>query len=66
MHEPRFSTSQRRSFTPRYPNFFLGHCYTCENFGHKEINCRINERNNYAKNMNGVNSKIWKCLWIFQ
>jgi hypothetical protein len=28
-----------------------------QNFGHKEINCRINERNNYARNMNGVNSR---------
>jgi hypothetical protein len=42
---------------PRYQNFFLGHCYTCGNFGHKEINCRINERNNYASYMNGENSR---------
>jgi hypothetical protein len=56
-HEPRWTTSQRRSLTPRYQNFFLGHCYTCKNFGHKEINCRINERNNYARNMNGVNRR---------
>jgi hypothetical protein len=27
-HEPRWTTSQRRSLTPRYQNFFLGHCYT--------------------------------------
>ena len=33
------------------------HCYTCGNFGHKEINCRINERNNYARYMNGANSR---------
>jgi hypothetical protein len=26
-----------------------------QNFGHKAINCRINERNTYARNMNGVN-----------
>jgi hypothetical protein len=44
-HEPRWTTSQRSSLTPRYQNFFLGHCYTCKNFGHKEIDCRINERN---------------------
>jgi hypothetical protein len=54
-HEPRWTTSQRRSLTPRYQNLFLGHCYTCKNFGHKAINCRINERNKYARNMNGVN-----------
>jgi hypothetical protein len=55
--EPRWTTPQRRSLTPRYQNFFLGHCYTCGNFGHKVINCRINERNNYASYMNGENSR---------
>jgi hypothetical protein len=55
--EPRWTTPQRRSLTPRYQNFFLGHSYTCGNFGHKAINCRINERNNYARYMNGENSR---------
>jgi hypothetical protein len=55
--EPIWTTPQRRSLTPRYQNFFLGHCYTCGNFGHKAINCRINERNNYASYMNGENSR---------
>jgi hypothetical protein len=55
--EPRWTTPQRISLTPRYQNFFLGHYYTCGNFGHKEINCRINERNNYASYMNGENSR---------
>jgi hypothetical protein len=54
--EPRWTTPQRRSLTPRYQNFFPGHFNTCGNFGHKEINCRINERNNYARYMNGANS----------
>jgi hypothetical protein len=27
--EPRWTTPQRISLTPRYKNFFLGHCYTC-------------------------------------
>jgi chromosome segregation ATPase len=39
--EPRWTTPQIISLTPRYQNFFLGHCYTCGNFGHKAINCRI-------------------------
>jgi len=56
-HEPRWTTPQRRSLTPRYQNFFLGNCYTCENFGHKAINCRINERNNYASYINGENGR---------
>jgi hypothetical protein len=56
-HEPRWTTSQRSPLTPRYQNFFLGHCYTCKNFGHKAMNCRINERNKYTRNMNGVNNR---------
>jgi hypothetical protein len=56
-HEPRWTTPQRRSLTPRYQNLFLVHCYTCGNFGHKAINCRINEKNNYASYMNGENSR---------
>jgi hypothetical protein len=56
-HEPRWTTPQRRSLMHRYQHFFLGHCYTCGNFGHKAINCRINERNNYASYTNGENSR---------
>jgi hypothetical protein len=55
--KPRWTTPQRISLTPMYQNFFLGHCYTCGNFGHEAINCRINERNNYARYMNGANSR---------
>jgi hypothetical protein len=55
--EPIWTAPQRRSLMPRYQNFFLGHCYTCGNFGHEAINCRINERNNYASYMNGENSR---------
>jgi hypothetical protein len=56
-NEPRWTTSQRKSLTPRYQICFLGHSYTFKNFGHKAINCRINERNNYARKMNGVNRR---------
>jgi hypothetical protein len=56
-HEPRWTTPQRNPLTPRYQNFFLGYCYTCKIFGHKAINCRINEMNTYARNMNGVNRR---------
>jgi hypothetical protein len=37
--------------------FFLGNFYTCGNFGHKAINCRITERKNYERNMNDANSR---------
>jgi hypothetical protein len=35
----------RISPTLRYQTIFLGLCYSCNNFGHKAINCRA-----YAKN----------------
>jgi hypothetical protein len=56
-HEPRWTTPQISSLTPRYQIFFLRHFYTCGNFGHKAIDCRINESNNYASYMNGENSR---------
>jgi hypothetical protein len=37
----------RRPPTPWYQNIFLGLCYSCNNFGHKAINCRA-----YAKARN--------------
>jgi chromosome segregation ATPase len=48
--EFRRTTPQRRSFTPRYENFFYGHCFYCTNFGHKVADCRDYERNVQARN----------------
>jgi hypothetical protein len=31
--------------TPRYQTMFFGLCYACNNFGHKAVNCRDNNRN---------------------
>jgi hypothetical protein len=36
-HDLRRNTTQRRSFTPKYQLFFYGHCFTCNNFGHKVV-----------------------------
>jgi hypothetical protein len=36
----------RISSTPRYQTIFFGLCYAYNNFGHKAINCRANNRNN--------------------
>jgi hypothetical protein len=38
--------SFRISSTPRYQTILFGLCYTCNNFGHKDVNCRANNRNN--------------------
>ena len=36
----------RRSSTPRYQTIFFGLCYSCNNFGHKAVNCRVNNMTN--------------------
>jgi hypothetical protein len=38
-------TPFRRSSTPKYQTIFFGLCYTCNNFGHKAMNCKANSRN---------------------
>jgi hypothetical protein len=42
IREPPF----RRSSTSRYQTIFFVLCYACNNFGHKPVNCRANNRNN--------------------
>jgi hypothetical protein len=37
--------SFRRCSTPRYYIIFFGLCYPCNNFGHKDMNCRPNNKN---------------------
>jgi hypothetical protein len=34
----------RRSSTPRYQTIFFGLCYACNNFGHKVVTCKANNR----------------------
>jgi hypothetical protein len=41
----RKATPFRRYPTPRYQTFFNGLCYSCNNFGHKDVNCRAKSRN---------------------
>jgi hypothetical protein len=36
----------KRSSTTRYQTIFFGLCYACNNFGHKVVNCRANNKNN--------------------
>jgi hypothetical protein len=46
----RRTTPQIRSLTPRYANFFYGHCFYCTNFGHKVADYRDYKRNVQARN----------------
>jgi hypothetical protein len=41
----RRENSFRISSTPGYQAIFFGLCYACNNFGHKAMNCRANNRN---------------------
>jgi hypothetical protein len=47
----RRETPFRRASSPRYHTIFLGLCYSCNNFGHKVVNCRA-----YDKNRDGYES----------
>ena len=45
---PNSQYKQRNNMVPKRPNrnmqIFLGHCYSCNNFGHKYLNCRANRK----------------------
>ena len=49
----------RRYSTPRYQTIFFGLCYACNNFGHKAVNCRANNRNinNFESHKKGLSKK---------
>jgi hypothetical protein len=59
----RRNTLQRISFTPRYANFFYGHCFYCTNFGHKVAYYRDYKRNVQARSSYVVarNIECYKC-----
>ena len=62
-HEFRRTTLQRGSFGSRYQSFFLGHCFSCNNFGPKAIDCRAYGRNGQARNayVTPYNIECYKC-----
>jgi hypothetical protein len=64
--EFRRTTPQRISLTPRYVNFFYGHCFYCTNFEHKVADCRyckiiFQSRNAYAAPRNIECYKFHYC-----
>jgi hypothetical protein len=42
----------RWNHTIMHQNYFFGYCYSCNGFGHKEIDYRTNVRNSYLRNNN--------------
>jgi hypothetical protein len=47
------TTPQIRSFNPRNVSLFYGHCFTCTNFGHKVVYCKV-----YGINVQEINSYV--------
>jgi hypothetical protein len=50
-HEFKRTASQRGSLAPRYQSFLCGYCFTCNNFGHKFVDCRAYGRNVQARDV---------------
>jgi hypothetical protein len=64
-HQETIFTSQRKFKTPsrwtpkkRYENVFHGHCYSCNEYGHKYLECRL-----YARRDNEIFHNTLRC-WI--
>jgi len=54
----------RRPFTNWYQNLFLGYCFSCNNFGHKEIDCKSYARNDHVRDINRSSYKIVKGDYV--
>ena len=49
----------RRPMTNIYQHIFFGHCYSCNNFGHKSLNCRgYGKFRDYKKSASGNKPKV--------
>jgi hypothetical protein len=59
-YEFRSVASSRRPFTTRYQNLFLGYCFSCNNFGHKAIDCKAYGRNDCMRNRSRMFHKNYK------
>ena len=49
----------RRTMTSRNQQIFLGHCYSCDSFGHKSLNCiAYGNSSGYKKNVSSKKPKV--------
>ena len=51
-HGFRNSMPQARSFNSKYQSTFYGYCFSCNEIGHKAVNCRTYARNSYVTRRN--------------
>ena len=57
----RTNVVPRRPMTSRYQQIFFGHFYSCNNFGHKSLNCRAYGKfRDYKKNASRNKQKVKK------
>jgi hypothetical protein len=54
----------RRPFTNQYQNIFLRYCFSCNNFGHKEIDCRDYARSDHVRDRNRGSYKTSKDDYV--
>jgi hypothetical protein len=54
----------QRPFTNRYQNLFLGYCFSCNNFGHKAIDCRAYARSDHVRDRNRGSYKTSKDDYV--
>ena len=47
-NENKRNTTSRRTLPKGHRHIFLGYCFSCNNFRHKAVNCRVNERNTFG------------------
>jgi hypothetical protein len=52
----RRATPSRRYSIIRYQSIFFGHCFSCTNFGHKEIDCKAYRRNDSLRNRRKIHN----------
>ena len=45
----------RKPLLKRYQKIFLGHCYSCNNFGHKALDCKAYQKHNQQYSYNNSN-----------
>ena len=47
-------TTTRWNQSPKYENGFNGYCFSCSNFGHKAMDCRLYEKSAGSPNDKAV------------
>ena len=59
-------TYQKKNFScpnkPKYGNTFNGYCFSCNNFGHKALECKSLKKKNSGRSNNLM--RCWRCNYV--